>query len=201
MKIYTLCLPFWVPSFRCDSSLKLHAKFSKTDSLCFTWKAWLTNCFIILCAVFVRFTKYIILCTLSIKYYFLSHWEILWNNFIENSIQMGVLYPSIVCLFSAKKSMISGNSSEAWHMLHTKLSILLIFCCHCPTWLGPVLSLLQYSDYAMVDSSSVFTFVWWVSFSGIVFWQNATGCIFTLPVETTRSNSPLLYIQINSYHR
>ena len=80
MKIHTLCLPFWVPSFRCDSSLKLHAKFSKTDSLCFTWKAWLTNCFIILCAVFVRFTKYIILCTLSIKYYFLSHWELLWNS-------------------------------------------------------------------------------------------------------------------------
>ena len=30
-------------------------------------------------------------------------------KFIENSIQMNVLYPSLVCLFSAKESIISGK--------------------------------------------------------------------------------------------
>ena len=36
-------------------------------------------------------------------------------KFIENPIQMNVLYPSIICLFSAKKSMIFGKLF--WGML------------------------------------------------------------------------------------
>lgn len=71
-----------------------------------------------------------------------------------------------------------------------KLSRLLIFCCHSPIWLRPVLPLLQYSYYPMVDSSSAFIFCWWVNFSVIVFWQNATGCMFTFTFyETNRSNA------------